>query len=139
MVVYSCSPGAAKTTLQTGVSNYLAGAPADTKVALIDLSDRVSTAGLTTLGSATYKAIDGLHPYSMGAWDDWSCSCTKITSTMIAAAGAIYPTASQVLSGVTFGPNGTDFTGNVRATYSISSIECNWIWGIWSTNWNNYA
>ena len=38
LVVYSCSPGAAKTTLQTGVSNYLAGAPADTKVALIDLS-----------------------------------------------------------------------------------------------------
>lgn len=105
--------GAAKTTLQTGVSNYLAGAPADTKVALIDLSDRVSTAGLTTLGSATYKAIDGLHPYQWVHGMIGAAAAQKITSTMIAAAGAIYPTASQVLSGVTFGPNGTDFTGNV--------------------------
>lgn len=55
--------GAAKTTLQTGVTNYLAASPADSRVAFVDLSDRVPTSGLTTMGSATYKAVDGLHPY----------------------------------------------------------------------------
>lgn len=105
--------GAAKTALQTGVSNYQAGAPSDARVVFVDLSDRIPTAGMTAIGSATYQAVDGLHPYQWMHGMIGAALAQKMTYSIYGAGSAVYPAAGMVLSGNSYGPSGSEYSGTV--------------------------
>jgi len=105
--------GAAKTALQTGTSNYQAGAPSDARVVFVDLSDRIPTTGMTAIGSATYQAVDGLHPYQWMHGMIGAALAQKMTYSIYGAGSAVYPAAGMVLSGNSYGPSGSEYSGTV--------------------------
>lgn len=60
-----CAPsGRAASVVTAAVAAYKASNPADTRVALIDFSDRIQiTSFNNSVGQATLEAIDGVHPF----------------------------------------------------------------------------
>jgi hypothetical protein len=63
LFVCAAPSGVATSTQATGVANYKSAFPTDARVAFIDYSARVTTAGLNQSGTPSAKAVDGVHPY----------------------------------------------------------------------------
>ena len=107
-----------KTELTSAVNNYSTANPSDTKVKLIDVSDIIPTQGMDAFYAGTYATTDGIH------MRDWmhgyfgSVVARKMTEQIGGLSGGgggsgTYPSVGTVLSGTSYGPNGSDYTGNL--------------------------
>lgn len=103
----------------SGVNAYKAANPSESRVFCIDYSDIIAVDNYNSgTGTPNFEAIDGIHPLE---WANAMISGIVVRKTQEAISGTggggggggTYPTAAQVLSGVTFGPTGSDYTGNV--------------------------
>jgi hypothetical protein len=83
-----CAPsGKAAAVTAAAVAAYKAATPTDTKVALIDYSDRISlTSFNNAVGAAFYEAIDGVHPLEFAN--------AEIAASIVDKARAIIDTAT---------------------------------------------
>lgn len=109
--IFLCVPfsGRQRGSITTGVANYITANPSETKIKVIDL-------GSTFYQSQSngYYTTDGIHPNSWQTGRLAAAYLASMYSQIIAAGGGgggTYPVASQVLTGNTYGPTGTDFSG----------------------------
>lgn len=107
--------GRSAAAMIAGVASYNSAHPSDARVASIDYSDVLPTAGFDNYPSQTQWCIDGVHPDEAANSVIAAAVVSKAQAALaaVASAGGVYPTASQVLTGVTFGPSGADYTGTV--------------------------
>jgi len=128
--------GRSAAAMIAGVASYNSAHPADARVASIDYSDVLPITGFDSYPNATEWCIDGVHPdYNANAIIA-SAITTKAQYVIggIGGGSAVYPTSSQVLSGVTFGPNGSDYTGNVTQP-AISNVKSGITYGANNTQY----
>lgn len=96
--------GVGRTNITAAVAAYQAATPSDTKVALVDLGSSWGV-GLSSLGSATKQAVDGLHPRK-----EWNARIGAALAKAIGELGS-RPTSTKTISFTARDRNGNSLGG----------------------------
>lgn len=113
-VVVPFSQNANVTVVANGYNNYIAANPTDTNTFLINLGTSWKTGlDVHSGGSATEQAVDNLHPRQTWNAKLSAAVVQKMQATITGSGAGTYPAASNVLTGVNYGPTGADYTGTV--------------------------
>lgn len=105
--------GIGATATSDGVANYKTANPGDTKVALIDNRSVIPVGPYLGITAPNWLSIDGVHPNELGNAQIAAAIVSNAREAMVAMSSATFPTASQVLTGISYGPNGADYTGTI--------------------------
>lgn len=96
--------GTGRANITAAVAAYQAATPSDAKVALVDLGSSWGV-GLSSFGSATKQAVDGLHPRK-----EWNARIGAALAKAIGALGS-RPTATKTVSLQLEDRNGVQLSG----------------------------
>lgn len=105
--------GIGATATSDGVTNYKTANPGDTKVALIDNRSVIPVGPYLGITAPNWLSIDGVHPNELGNAQIAAAIVSNAREAMVATSSATFPTAAQVLTGISYGPNGADYTGTI--------------------------
>lgn len=107
--------GRSAAAMIAGVASYNSAHPADARVASIDYSDVLPTAGFDNYPSQTQWCIDGVHPDEAANAIIAAAIVSKVQSAIggVVVQSGTFPTAGQVLTGIAFGPTGADYSGTL--------------------------
>jgi hypothetical protein len=108
--------GQGRSNITTGVTNYLTANLTEHKVKIIDVGTTLNT-GLTAIGSATVKAIDGLHPRI--SWN------ARLASAIIKQIRQYLPSDVQ---GSTTKATATITLVNTSGSNQINLTSLKWAW-----------